>query len=118
VKTPDLRKQRGDDAETLAVHELERAGYSIVDRNYRCRLGELDIVARDGNTLVFVEVRSRADDDRGSALATVTYRKQRQVAKVAKVYLAHRKPAFDECRFDVIGVTDGELVHIKAAFRA
>lgn len=113
----DPRKQRGDSAEDRAVAELERAGYRIVDRNYRCRVGELDIVARDGNTLVFVEVRSRSDGRHGTALANITTRKQRQVARVARVYLHHRKPVFDRCRFDVIGVTGDELTHVKGAFR-
>ena len=114
----DDRKQRGNSAEDRAATELARHGYEIVERNYRCKLGELDIVARDGDTLVFVEVRLRHTADRGTALAAVTRRKQRQVVKVARAYLHHRKPRFERCRFDVIGITAGQLTHIKSAFRA
>jgi putative endonuclease len=110
-------KARGDRSEDRAVAELERLGYEIIERNYRCKLGEIDIVARDGDTLVFVEVRSRADGDHGDALETVNGRKQRRIARVAQMYIAARRPVFEACRFDVVGITGGDLTLVKDAFR-
>ena len=116
----------GDDRSTIevgvtgedrAVAHLARCGYRIVERNYRCKLGELDVVARDHGVLVFVEVRSRRSADRGSALHAVNWKKRRKVARVAMQYLAYRQPVFDEARFDVVAITGGELVHIKDAWR-
>lgn len=109
--------ERGRHNEDRACDELVRCGYDIVERNYRCKLGELDVVARDGQTLVFVEVRSRSSARYGSALETIGVAKQRRIARVAQHYLMVRRPRFDTCRFDVIGITAGELVLIKDAFR-
>ena len=77
-----------------AVQLLVRKGYRIVERNFRCGRGELDVVARDGDVLVFVEVRSRADDAHGHAAEIVDRRKQRQVARVAMHYIGLRDPRF------------------------
>ena len=85
--------------------------------NFRCKLGELDIIAREGNTLVFVEVRSRRNADHGSALEAVGPRKQRKVSKVAMAYLAFRKPQFHYARFDVVAITGEEIVHVRDAWR-
>jgi putative endonuclease len=113
-RSTTARGRRGED---LAVAELRRRGYRIVERNYRCKSGEIDIVASEGRALVFVEVRTRADGSRGSAVETVTAAKQRRVARAAAAYLAERGPTFDECRFDVVGITGGEITVIKDAFR-
>src|SRR5215510_3003040 len=91
----------GATAEARAVDLLLRHGYRIVERNFRCKTGELDIVARDGSTLVFVEVRSRADYEHGHALEMVGHQKRRKVSRVAHSYLMQRRPSFDEARFDV-----------------
>jgi putative endonuclease len=107
----------GATSEDRAVEHLVRRGYRIVERNYRCKLGELDIIARDGTTLVFVEVRSRRNGEHGSALVAVGWPKRRKVSRVAMQYLAHRKPRFELARFDVVAITGGELVHIKDAWR-
>jgi putative endonuclease len=104
-------------AEGDATQLLVEAGYRIVERNYRCKAGELDIVARDGDVLVFVEVRSRSDDDHGSAFETVRRPKQHRVIRVARHYLEAFAPQFEECRFDVVAITAGEAVLIKDAFR-
>lgn len=109
--------QIGATAEDRAVELLLRHGYRIVERNYRTKLGELDIVARDGATLVFVEVRSRRTSRFGSALEAVGGRKQRQVSRVAAQYLAWRRPRFDEARFDVVAITGDEIVLVKDAWR-
>lgn len=112
------RAQRGHAAEQAAVALLRSKGYTIVATNYRCKLGELDIVARDGEELVFVEVRSRASASHGDALDAVGPAKQRQVARVAQAYLSREKPKFSSCRFDVVAQTGEELDHIVDAFRA
>src|SRR5690349_18103769 len=89
----------GAEAEELAVALLCERGYHIVERNWRMKAGELDIVARDRDTLVFVEVRSRADDEHGSALEAVGTRKQRQVMRVAEHYLEIEDPRYEDIRF-------------------
>lgn len=122
----DPRKQRGDAAEALAVEILIDAGYRIVDRNVRCRLGELDVVARDGSALVFVEVRMRSDDAHGGAARAIGREKQRRVIRMARFYLsglahgANReadRPPFSDVRFDVVAITAGQPVLFKDAFR-
>ncbi len=111
-------KQRGDEAEHAAAELLLAAGYEIVERNFRCKAGELDIVARDGDVLVFVEVRSRSDDDHGHAVEMVGRIKQRRVVRVARHYLALAAPRFERCRFDVVAITAGEAILLRDAFRA
>lgn len=110
--------QRGASAEVDAARLLLASGYRIVERNFRCRFGELDIVARDGDVLVFVEVRSRADAEHGAAVAAIGPAKQRQVARVAAFYLAALQPAFAACRFDIVAITGGAPLLVKDAFRA
>jgi putative endonuclease len=107
----------GTTSEDRAADHLVRKGLRIVERNYRCKLGELDIVARDGGVLVFVEVRSRRSAEFGSALDAVSWRKRQQVTRVAMQYLAYRKPRFDSARFDVVAITGDELVHVRDAWR-
>jgi putative endonuclease len=113
----DSTNQRGASAESDAARLLIASGYRIVARNFRCRFGELDIIAREGDVLVFVEVRSRGDAVHGDAIAAIGPRKQRQVARVAAFYLDAMRPVFDECRFDVVAITAGEPVVFKDAFR-
>jgi putative endonuclease len=113
----DNKIQRGASAEADAVSLLVASGYRIVDRNFRCKIGEIDIIARDDDVLVFVEVRSRSDGEHGSAVEMVGRTKQRRVARVAAYYLATVQPVFDQCRFDVVAITAGEAVLIKDAFR-
>jgi putative endonuclease len=107
----------GAAAESFAVHLLLERGYRLVERNFRCPVGELDIIAYDDSVLVFVEVRSRADADHGHAAEMVDRRKQRRVARVAAWYLAHSRPIYDECRFDVVAITAGEAELIQDAWR-
>jgi len=107
----------GRDGEDLAARLLARSGLKIVERNYRCRVGEIDIVARDRATLVFVEVRRRTRTDRGSALETVDLAKQRKVARVAQCYLLERRPKQQSFRFDVVGITGDDVVHVRDAYR-
>jgi len=109
--------EQGRAGEDRAARVLRSAGLALIERNYRCKLGEIDLVARDGTTLVFVEVRTRTRADRGSALETVGPAKQRRIARVASHYLAMRRPSCRAIRFDVIGITVDDIVHVKDAFR-
>jgi len=97
----------GDSAEHLAAAFLERRGLTILERNYRCRLGEIDIVARSGALLVFVEVRARRSEAFGGAAASITTAKRRRIVAAARHYLAARK-AEPACRFDVVLVRGAE----------
>jgi putative endonuclease len=108
---------RGDDAESRAATYLARRGLAIVARNYRCRLGEIDLVARDGEVLVFVEVRMRSDEHFGGALESVTPRKQRRIAAAANLYLS-QFPRPPRCRFDVVAMEYGDIRWLKGAFEA
>lgn len=115
----DALGQRG---ENLAVRFLKDQGYTIITRNFSCNLGEIDIIARDGKTLVFVEVKTRTEDD-PSPEAQVNSAKQHQITKAAKVYLSRYGVPKPPARFDVVAIVwppNGEPIirHIKSAFEA
>ncbi|MDI9570315.1 MAG: YraN family protein [Pseudomonadota bacterium] len=98
------RISAGRRGEELAAAFLARAGYAILDRNWRCPLGELDIVARDGGTLVFVEVRTRRSARFGAPEESVGFSKRRKLSRLATFYI-HRYGLFDvPARFDVAAV--------------
>lgn len=111
------RIERGARGEDRASRALRDHGYRVVERNFRCQAGELDAVAFEGDTLVFIEVRTRVDRRFGGGLVAVGPAKQRRVARVATAYLSIRRPRFDRCRFDVVAITGDELVIIRDAFR-
>ena len=94
----------GITGEDLACEALEARGYSIVARRYRVPAGEIDIVARDGEALVFVEVKARASHEFGSAAEAVTPMKQRRLVRLATEYLAHNQISDCPCRFDVVAI--------------
>ena len=98
------RQQLEKSGEDLAVEELERRGYAIVARRYRTRYGEIDIVAEEGGTLVFVEVKTRATEEFGTAAEAVTRRKQRKLIAMATDYLARTGEFNRPCRFDVVAI--------------
>jgi len=100
------RQQLGFLGENLAISELTRRGYAILHRRYRTRRGEIDIVADDGGTIVFVEVKARATGDFGGGAEAVTPFKQRRVVSMAIDYLARRGLTDRPCRFDVIAIDD------------
>jgi len=112
--------RRGEDA---AAAFLERIGMTVLDRNWRCQTGEVDIVARDGSALVFVEVKTRRSERAGTAEEAVSPTKQRRIAKLANVYLKSCPDAAgDEVRFDVVAIRviapDRALLrHYRAAFQ-
>jgi putative endonuclease len=103
----DARQDLGKSGEDLAVLELESRGYAIVARRYRTAHGEIDIIARDGETMVFVEVRRKSTDEFGTAAESVTPAKQRRVIRMAIAYLA-LQGLYDRCavRFDVVAIDD------------
>lgn len=114
---PPSTVETGAAAEVIAVEHLRSHGYAIVERNYRCNLGELDIVATEGDVMVFVEVRSRANVEHGGAIESVNRRKQSKVRSVAEVYLQHRRPPHDEFRFDVVAIDGDEIDLYRDAWR-
>lgn len=123
MKPDSNRRATGARAEQHAADYLAEAGYAIIARNWRCRSGELDIVALLDGTLVIVEVRSRRDGRFGDALESVEWRKQAQVRQTAVVFMQQTNRHSVNVRFDVIAVAlrpeDGaiaELRHVEAAF--
>ena len=116
-----VNKSAGDAAERLAAAYLARQGLRVLERNWRVRGGEIDLVCADGRTLVFVEVRLRTRADYGGAGASITIAKQRRLILAARHYLmAHRTPTPDiPCRFDAVlldGLDDTHLEWIRNAF--
>jgi putative endonuclease len=109
-------KQTGEGA---AARLLERLGMRILDRNWRCRFGELDLVAMDGSTLVFVEVKARSHDHFVDPALGVDQRKRARIRRLAEAYLALKRPNFQSCRFDVVSVVLGppfKVGHFVDAF--
>jgi putative endonuclease len=110
-----VSRRLGDAAETRAAEYLARLGYRILERNFTCRMGEIDIVAQLADTVVFVEVRSRASASFGSAQETIGWAKRRKLVRAAQLYVQARGL---DCpmRFDVIADTPAGLEHIEDAF--
>ncbi|MBI4189345.1 MAG: YraN family protein [Betaproteobacteria bacterium] len=108
---------RGRHAEDRAAAFLQQQGLTLIERNYRCRFGEIDLIARDGNTLIFVEVRLRSRDCFGGAAASITAAKRGKLTRAARHYLADmaRMP---KCRFDalLVGGAGHSVEWIKNAF--
>ena len=98
------RQQVGQDGETLAVQHLQRKGYKIIARNYRTRLGEIDIIAKHNGALVFVEVKTRRSKHYGHPKLAVTPAKQRQISMAALVYLKQQGAMQQPARFDVVTI--------------
>ena len=115
---------RGGCAEQLAAAYLETRNARILSRNWRCKVGELDLVVLDGAALAFVEVRQRSRADYGGALASVTYGKRRRLIRAARRYLQENPSLRRHClRFDVVAVqgspaAEYRLEWIKGAFDA
>ncbi len=105
----------------MACAELERLGYAIVERNYRIRSGEIDIIADDAGTIVFVEVKTKTDGSFGDPVDEVTPQKQRQIIAMGEYYATYCCPPNTPCRFDVVAVdlsvTPPRLTLYQDAFR-
>jgi len=110
--------ERGRQAESLAATYLERRGLAIVARNWRCRFGEIDLVAKDGATLVFVEVRARSSRSHGGAAESISAAKRRRLLAAASQYLM--AAGLDTpCRFDALLIETADAVEwVRDAFRA
>ncbi len=111
------KRETGAKYETLAVEYLQERGYEILKQNFRCKQGEVDIIARDGKYLVFIEVKYRSTSRSGCAVSAVSYKKQQTISRVAAFYLLkHRLSDSTPCRFDVVAI-DGERIQLyKNAF--
>ena len=118
MKKAEKRNNRetGGNYEQAAGFYLEQHGFQILEYNYRCRIGEIDIVAKDGENLVFCEVKYRADQRRGNPLEAVDARKQRKIFQTAMYYMTERHLGDVPCRFDVVGIEGTKIQLIKNAF--
>ncbi len=99
------RNSLGDRGEKIAASYLKKRGYKIIDRNFRCKLGEIDIVAYDGKTLVFVEVRTKRSTQFGSPECSVSFKKQKKLISLANFYIKKHRLFDRHARFDVVGIT-------------
>jgi putative endonuclease len=114
---PEPRQAAGRAGEALAVEHLRAIGYTIVATNWRTRFGEIDVVARDRDTVVVVEVRSRRSAAFGTAADSVDPRKQRRLVRMAEAYLQQHAPRAN-ARIDVVTVDGGRLEHLIGAIDA
>ena len=110
------KRRTGTRYEQAAGFFLEQIGYEVLEYNYRCRFGEIDIIAKDGICLVFCEVKYRSGREKGSPLEAVDNRKQQRIFRCASHYLAGRGLEDVPCRFDVIGIEGTAVTHNKNAF--
>lgn len=106
----------GSAGEEIACAYLKKQGYRIIERNYSCSHGELDIVAQKGQVVSFVEVKTRQSDDFGLGSDAVTLSKQKRIIFVARIYIAQNKLKDFQYTFDVIEVYPDEINHIISAF--
>jgi putative endonuclease len=121
MKVGWLRKLFGDRGERLAARHLRRLGYKILARQSRSRIGEMDLIALDGECIVFVEVKTRSSHAAGHPSEAVTFEKRRQLTRVALAWLKRRGLLDHRARFDVIAITwkagaDPVVEHYKNAF--
>lgn len=111
------KRAAGADYEQKAAKYLEAMGYRILAYNFRCRMGEIDLIARDGRYLVFIEVKYRTDTRMGMPQEAVDYRKQRKICQVADYYCLTKKiPPSQPCRFDVAAFSEGKWTILRNAF--
>ena len=114
----------GDKGEKAAARYLRQQGFKIVDRQHKTQFGEIDLICRDGETWVFVEVKTRQSDASGRPDEAVTQSKQRQLTRNAMSYLKKRNLFEQPCRFDVVSVLwpadakKPEITHYRSAFEA
>ena len=110
----DIRRTTGSRGEEEAARFLTRSGYAILDKNIRTRAGEIDLVAKEGKTLVFVEVKTRRDAEGDPPQAAVNTRKQNRLGKLALGYLKLKRLRQTPCRFDVVSVIFNDEGGVKA----
>jgi len=117
------KRELGKRGENIAVKFLREKGYKIIERNYRCPMGEVDIVAKDKKALVFVEIKTRTSTNFGLPEEAISYRKRQHLSKIASFYLLYYKIKEINCRFDVVSILINKNkikdIHlIKNAFEA
>lgn len=112
----ELNVVQGRIGEFDSCKYLEKKRYKIIEQNYKNKLGEIDIIAKDKNTIVFVEVKKRNTLAFGRPSQAVNLQKQRKIRQVATLYLVKNKLLDNQCRFDVIEVVGEEINHIENAF--
>ena len=117
TRSRTAKQIEGQAGEDRALAFLQRHGLFLVERNFRCKGGEIDLVMREENMLVFVEVRKRADRRHGGAAASITPRKQARLILAAQVFL-QRYSTYPACRFDVIAIDGTSLDWLKDAIQA
>lgn len=115
------KENLGKKGEKVAVKYLKNLGLEIIECGFKAMRGEIDIIARENDTIVFVEVKTRKTNEFGSPLEAVDSRKQSQIKKIASIYILRRYQRFIPCRFDVVGITvkeggDYEISHVRNAF--
>ena len=120
IRLSDFRKQVGNKGESLAEDYIKRKGYKIIQRNYRCRLGEIDIIAKDDDTIVFIEVRTKQNENFGSPQDSVTSTKMSKISKTALSFIQEKNLSGFSYRFDFIAITFSQgkpnIEHIENAF--
>jgi len=118
----DLRKKTGSEGERMAAKYLKRKGYKIIQQNYRCKLGEIDIIAEQNKIIVFIEVRTKHTGKLGLPQYSVDENKRGQISRAALCYIKEKKITNQTCRFDVIAITfpsekdKPNIEHIENAF--
>ena len=116
----DSRQLFGREGEKVAERYLKNKGYTVVERNYRCRGGEVDLIVLDRRVIVFVEVKTRSDHGFGNPLEAVEPRKQRRMIHAAQLFLHQKKLHQRDARFDVVGISwpggDPVIEHVRNAF--
>ena len=109
----------GKKSEIIATNYLKKKGYKILKNNYKNKIGEIDIIAKDKDTIVFVEVKARMSSKFGDPLEAINIHKQRKIIQVAQIYLLKNKLTDVSSRFDavaILGELDSEIRHIENAF--
>ena len=109
-------RKLGNQYEKIAGEYLVCHGYEILEYNFRCRMGEIDIIAKDGEWIVFCEVKYRETDNSGHALEAVGVYKQKVLSKCAAYYLMQKRKTDALCRFDVVGIQGEDITLIQNAF--
>jgi putative endonuclease len=113
------KRRLGKEFEEMASAYLTKKGYRIVEANFWCRTGEIDLIAKDGNYLVFIEVKYRKDSEKGTPLEAVDFRKIKNITRVSRYYLYKNQISEDQpCRFDVVSIMGKEITLIQNAFDA
>ena len=114
--TQSEKQRQGQQGENAALAHLQLHGLRLVERNFRCKGGEIDLIMQDRHSLIFVEVRQRADMRHGGAAASITPAKQRRLIVAAQVYLLSCKQV-PPCRFDVVAIDGNDLCWLQDAIQ-